>query len=202
MARSLPILAFTCLLLAGCDQEARMERAMRDAEVRVNRDINGKVEELNTKIEKRSEQVQNQLQGIGASIGQMRVEVKAEIENRLQVELKARLDFQAKVQADFEAKFEKLTAQVTSQIQAGFNNTSNASTQTSNAGRDSTISHIVNFTKEQLEAAKSENRTTVYLVLGLTLILSFFQERSRRRADERWRTERGIAAKGASNGSA
>lgn len=183
MARSLPILAVVCLMLAGCDQDQRMARALHEAKEQVNRDINGKVDELNTKIEKRTEQVQNQLQGIGASIGQVRAEAR--------IEAQARLDFEAKLQAEVNAKFEKLTAQLTSQIQAGFNNSSTASTQTSNAGRDSTITHIVNFTKEQLEAQKSENRTTVYLVLGLAVILTAFQERSRRRADERWREERG-----------
>lgn len=188
MARSLPILAVVCLMLAGCDQDQRMARALHEAKEQVNRDINGKVDELNTKIEKRTEQVQNQLQGIGASIGQVRAEAK--------IEAQARLDFEAKLQAEVNARFEKLTAQLTSQIQAGFNNSSTASTQTSNAGRDSTISYIVNFTRENLEAQKSENRTQFWSVVLICLIMSFFQERSRRRADERWREERGKNGKG------
>lgn len=201
MARSLPILAVTCLLLAGCDQDQRMEHALHRREEMLRQDIKGKVEELNTKIEERTDQVQNQLQGIGASIGQVKVEAKVEMQKLLDVTLREfEIKFAEKIELKFnaalEAKFEKLTAQLTSQIQAGLNNTSTSSTQTSNAGRDSTISYIVNFSKEQLEAMKSENRTTLGLVLGLALILTVFQERSRRRAYELFREERGKNGKG------
>jgi len=171
-------------------------------------DLDTAIDRTRSEFQASQNATSNSLTGVGANIGKLAEELtglKAEVttsfkamfqasadlrvhlSNQVSAEADLRASAVADLRAHVDAKFQAL-ANAQAQAIAGFNNTLQSMQQNISAGRDSNVNQ---YADQMFRANQTSDRTTMWIVIAMSLGWIATSEMSRQRAERRHREATG-----------